>query len=210
MVVVEIESDWAQILLYPILLMEPVSLSELWLPILLGGLAVFFASFVMRMVLKHHWSDYEKLPDEDAVREAFQKIGVEGGRQYSIPHCSDAKSMQDPEWMAKWAEGPTGMMFLFPKGPYQFGSALGKSFAFNVAVAFVVAYLASNFLVRGAESMDVLQFTGTIGFLTFGGAYVWGPIWMAQSWKVLIKDLVDSLVYGLSLGGVFVAFWPGA
>jgi hypothetical protein len=187
-----------------------VTLAELWLPILLGGLAVFFASFVMRMVLKHHWTDFAPVPDEEALRAAFNSAGVEGGRQYTIPHCKSAGEMKSPEYQERWAQGPAGFVFLFPKGPNPFGSALMKSLLFNIFAAFMVAYLASNFLPAGASSMDVLQFTGTIAFLTFGGAQIWGPIWMAQSWSVCAKELFDSLVYGLAVGGVFVAFWPAA
>ena len=187
-----------------------VTLTDLWLPILLGGLAVFFASFVMRMVLKHHWTDFAPLPEEEALRAAFQSAGVEGGRQYSIPHCKSAQEMQDPEYQERWAQGPAGLIFLFPKGAYQFGGALMKSLLFNLFAVFMVAYLATNFLHAGASSMDVLQFTGTIAFLTFGGASIWGPIWMAHSWTVCAKELFDSLVYGLAVGGVFVAFWPAA
>ena len=53
-----------------------VALGSLWLPILLGGVAVFFTSFVMRMVLKYHWSDYDRLPDEDRLMEAMREAGV--------------------------------------------------------------------------------------------------------------------------------------
>lgn len=185
-----------------------VSLADLWLPILLGGLAVWIASFVMRMVIKYHWTDFEPLPDEPAIRAAFQASGVQGGRQYSIPHCSDGAKMQDPEWQKLWAEGPAGMIHLFPSGPYNFGKALGLSLLFNIFGAFMAAYLATNFLKAGASSSDVLQFTGTIGFLTFGGAYLWGPIWQGHNWKVTCKDVFDALIYGLAMGGVFVAFWP--
>lgn len=187
-----------------------VTLVDLWLPILLGGLAVFFASFVMRMVLKHHWTDFAPLPDEEAVRGAFNSMGIEGGRQYSIPHCKNSQEMNSPEYQERWAQGPAGLIFLWPKGSYNFGGSLVKSLLFNIFAGFMVAYLASNFLEPGAASMDVLQFTGTIAFLTFGGAYIWGPIWMAHSWSTCAKELIDALVYGLAMGGVFVAFWPAA
>lgn len=187
-----------------------VTLAQLWLPIVLGGLAVWLASFVMRMVLKHHANDFAPLPDEEAIRQAFHSAGFEGGRQYSIPHCTDMKQMQDPEFQEKWAAGPTGMIFLFPKGPYRFGSSLVQSLLFNVFGAFMAAYLAAEVLPAGAPGAEVLQLTATVGFLTFGGAAIWGPIWMGQSWSMCLKDLLDALVYGLAMGGVFVALWPAA
>lgn len=56
-----------------------VTLPDLWLPILLGGLAVFLSSFVLRMLLKYHWNDFDPLPDEGKIRAAFQ--GVPGDRR---------------------------------------------------------------------------------------------------------------------------------
>ncbi len=44
-----------------------IPLTALWLPILLSVVIVFFASFIMHMVLAYHKSDYRKLPDEDRV-----------------------------------------------------------------------------------------------------------------------------------------------
>ena len=44
-----------------------VPLSALWLPIVLSAVIVFFASFVMHMLLTYHHSDYKKLPNEDNV-----------------------------------------------------------------------------------------------------------------------------------------------
>ena len=53
-----------------------VPLASLWLAILLASVAVFFLSFLLRMVSTHHLSDFDKLPDEDAVRDALRSAGV--------------------------------------------------------------------------------------------------------------------------------------
>ena len=42
----------------------------LWLPIVVSAVLIFFASFVLHMVLTYHWSDYRRLPDEKAVGAA--------------------------------------------------------------------------------------------------------------------------------------------
>ena len=44
-----------------------ISLTALWLPILVSAVIVFFASAIMHMVLAYHKSDYRKLPDEDLL-----------------------------------------------------------------------------------------------------------------------------------------------
>jgi hypothetical protein len=40
-----------------------VSLSALWLPIVLSAVIVFIASSIMHMVLPYHRGDYQPLPD---------------------------------------------------------------------------------------------------------------------------------------------------
>ena len=52
-----------------------VSLTSLWLPILLSAVIVFVASSIMHMVLPYHKSDYRKLPDEDRVTDALRSAG---------------------------------------------------------------------------------------------------------------------------------------
>ena len=44
-----------------------VSLTALWLPIVLSAVAIFIASSVIHMVFKYHNSEYRQLPDEDGV-----------------------------------------------------------------------------------------------------------------------------------------------
>jgi fatty acid desaturase len=56
-----------------------IPLTALWLPSLLSAVIVFFASFIMHMVLSYHKSDYRKLPDEDRVTEALRNAGVTRG-----------------------------------------------------------------------------------------------------------------------------------
>ena len=56
-----------------------VSLTALWLPILLSAVVVFLASAVLHMVLKYHYKDYQKLPDEEGLRAAMREAGVKPG-----------------------------------------------------------------------------------------------------------------------------------
>ena len=61
-----------------------IQLTALWLPILLSAVVVFFASFIMHMVLAYHKSDYRKLPDEDRVTDAIRSAGVTRGPPISF------------------------------------------------------------------------------------------------------------------------------
>ena len=53
-----------------------VSLTSLWLPIVLSAVIVFFASAIMHMVLNYHKSDYKKLANEDGTWHL--SAGLEG------------------------------------------------------------------------------------------------------------------------------------
>ena len=64
-----------------------VSLTSLWLPILLSAVIVFIASSVIWMVIQYHNSEWKKLPDEEAARSALR--GASPG-QYSVPHAASA------------------------------------------------------------------------------------------------------------------------
>jgi hypothetical protein len=56
-----------------------IPLTVLWLPILLSAVIVFFASFIMHMVLAYHKSDYRKLPDEGPCDRRAARCGRDTG-----------------------------------------------------------------------------------------------------------------------------------
>jgi hypothetical protein len=65
-----------------------IPLTALWLPILVSAVIIFFASFIMHMVLTYHRSDYRKLPDEERVTDALRSAGVTRGPAYFFPYFS--------------------------------------------------------------------------------------------------------------------------
>ena len=54
-----------------------VSLTALWLPIVLSAVVVFIASSIIHMVFKYHNSEYGRLPDEAAILDDC--VRVDGG-----------------------------------------------------------------------------------------------------------------------------------
>ena len=56
-----------------------VSITALWLPILLSAIIVFVASSIMHMLLPYHRSDYRQLPDEDKVLAVLRGAGLTRG-----------------------------------------------------------------------------------------------------------------------------------
>ena len=73
-----------------------VGLTALWLPIVLSAVAVFVASSITHMVLRYHWSDFQKMPGEDGVLEAMRKAGVQPGN-YNFPHAKSMAELKSPD-----------------------------------------------------------------------------------------------------------------
>ncbi|MEM8684850.1 MAG: hypothetical protein AAGF72_15560 [Pseudomonadota bacterium] len=62
-----------------------------WQAVLLASIVVFFASAIVWMVMPWHKSDFQKVADEDAAREALK--GIKPGH-YMIPHSIDPKDLE--------------------------------------------------------------------------------------------------------------------
>ncbi len=186
-----------------------VTLTSLWLPILLGALAVFIASSLVHMVFKWHNADYRKLPNEDEVRAAIRKGAATPG-QYVVPHCLDMKQLQSPEMQQKFVEGPNALLWIRANGKQGMGPILGKWFALNLLVSFMVAYIAAHTLGAGAAPMQVLRVTASIGFLAYAIGSISDGIWFYKPWGAVGKDLLDSLLYGFAGGAAFAFLWPAA
>ncbi|HCZ33246.1 MAG TPA: hypothetical protein DHV93_07190 [Holophagaceae bacterium] len=184
-----------------------VSLTHLWLPIVLSAVFVFAASSLIHMVIKWHASDYRALPNEEEVRAALQKAAQSPG-QYVIPHCGDMKDMEKPEMQQKYKDGPIGFIMLSPNGAPNMGKALGMWFLYSLAVAFMAAYVASRTLGPGTHYLQVFRVVGAVSFLTYAGGSVQMGIWAGKPWRSVVKDLLDGLIYGLVSAGAFGWLWP--
>ena len=92
-----------------------VSLTALWLPILLSAIIVFVASSIMHMLLPYHHGDYQRLPDEGKLLAALHAAGLKRGL-YLFPFGTH-KEMKSPALLEKYKQGPVGMMTVFPSGP---------------------------------------------------------------------------------------------
>ncbi|MGH9556032.1 MAG: hypothetical protein ACRD2Y_09460, partial [Terriglobales bacterium] len=111
-----------------------ISLTTLWLPIVLSAVAVFIASSIIHMALPYHKSDYSKLPSEEKVMDALRAEGLAPGRLYHFPHCASHKEMGSPEMQEKYKKGPIGLLTILPSGVPAMGSFLAKWFLYCVAI----------------------------------------------------------------------------
>ncbi len=181
-----------------------VPLASLWLPIVLSAVIVFVASSIMHMALKYHQGDYRKLPEEDNVRGALR--GVTRGL-YMFPFCKH-QEMKSPEIQEKWKQGPVGIIAILPTGQPNMGKFLGQWFGYCLLVNFFIAYLAAHTLGAGTHYLAVFRVVGTAGFLAYGLGIISNGIWKGIPWSMVIKEVVDGLVYGLLVAGTFGWLWP--
>jgi hypothetical protein len=183
-----------------------VSLTALWLPIVLSAVIVFVASSIMHMLLPYHRSDYRQLPDEDKLLAVMRAAGLKPGL-YHFPFCSH-KDMKSPATVEKFKQGPVGMLTLFPSGPPAMQKFLGMWFAYCLVIGFFVAYLTGRTVAPGANYLAVFRVAGTAAFLAYGLGNLSNGIWKGQPWSVTLKEVIDGLVYGLLTAGVFGWLWP--
>jgi hypothetical protein len=184
-----------------------VTLSALWMPIVLSAVLVFIVSSILHMVLKYHASDYTKLPNEDAVRAAIRSGNPAPGA-YMLPYVGDYSQIKNPDVVQKFVDGPVGMLTLRKSGTYAMGGSLAQWFVFSLVVAIFAAYIASRTVPPGTDYLHVFRVVGTVAFLSYAGGEIPPSIWMGKPWSITLKDVFDGLVYGLVTAGAFGWLWP--
>jgi hypothetical protein len=184
-----------------------VTLTALWLPILVSTVIVFVASSIMHMVLPYHKSDYRKLPDEERVTDAMRSAGVTRGPAYFFPYFS-FKEMKSAPVIGKLKRGPVGLLTVLPSGPPAMGKNLVQWFVYCMVISVFAAYLASRTLTLGTGFPEVFRVIGTVAFLGYGAAHAQESIWSGRSWIITLKHIFDSVIYAVLTAGVFAWLWP--
>lgn len=183
------------------------ALTALWLPILLSGVIVFFASSIIHMVLPWHKNDFATLPDEEKVRAALGPLNIPPG-DYMVPKPSSMEELKSPAFVEKHKAGPVVMMTVMPPGPMTMGPALFWWFIFCLVVSALAAYAAGLAIAPGAGYMTVFRMVSTVAFIGYGIGNWPNTIWYKRNPGTMIKGTIDALVYGLLTAGVFGWLWP--
>ena len=186
-----------------------IPLTSLWLPILVSAVGVFFASFIMHMVLTYHRSDYRPLANEEPVTDALRNCGVTPGPVYFFPFCS-FEEMKSPAVIEKFKRGPVGFITILPNGAPGMGKNLISWFLYCFVISLFAAYLSSRLLAPATAFIQVFRVIGTVAFLGYGAAHAQESIWGGRSWVVTFKHIFDSVVFALLSGAVFAWLWPKA
>jgi len=184
-----------------------VSVTALWLPIVLSAFLVFVASSIIHMLLTYHRSDYAKLPDEDQILGALRTHNIPPG-DYFFPHATSPSDLNNPGVLEKFTKGPVGLVTVRPSGPPTMGKSLVMWFAYCVVIGVFVAYVTGLAVGPGAEYMMVFRIASSVGFLGYGAAIAHDSIWKSQAWSTTIKHMFDGVVYALLTAGVFGWLWP--
>lgn len=179
------------------------SVWSLWLPIIVSGVVLFFASWAAWMLLPHHKGEWQGLPNEDSTLDALRSANIPPG-QYMFPHGATPEECKSDTFKAKMQAGPVGTLTIW-KGPPNMGINMLCTVLFFVIANFVIAYLAGIALPPGDSFMHVFQFVGTAGILTYGTANILNGIWFGRK---MVADIADGIAYGLITGLVFAALWP--
>ena len=187
-----------------------VPLTLLVIPIVLSAVVVFFASFIIHMVLGYHRTDLRKLPNEqeDQVLAAISRLNLQAG-DYGVPHPGSPDRMKDPVFVAKMTKGPLVLMNVSPGAPPSLGANLAQWFIFVLVVTLFSAYITSRAVAAGSDYLNVFRFVGTAAFMGYGLGQVPESIWYRRSWARTLKSLFDSLIYAMLTAGVFGWLWPG-
>ena len=187
-----------------------VGLTSLVVAILVSAVIVFFASFILHMVVGYHKSDLRKLSDqhENDIIALIGRMNLPPA-DYAVPHPGSPDRMKDPAFVAKMTKGPLVIMNVSPGAPPNMGKSLAMWFIFVAIVTFFSAYIASRAVTPGSDYLTVFRFVGTSAFMGYALGQIPESIWYKRSWVRTSKSVFDSLIYALLTAGVFGWLWPG-
>jgi hypothetical protein len=184
-----------------------VSIPSLWLPILLSSVIVFFASWLLHMLLPLHRSDFLRVADEDQAQNALRGLNLAPG-DYMIPYAGSPEGMKDPDFQERFKRGPVVVMTVYKTGGMNMGSSLAQWFVYLLVVGVLAAYVTGRALPAGTDYLEVFRFAGCVSFIAYGIALWQDSIWYKRKVSTTVKYTFDALIYGLLTAGVFGWLWP--
>ncbi|MGK2933678.1 MAG: hypothetical protein ACSLFE_00330 [Gemmatimonadaceae bacterium] len=182
---------------------------SLLIPIVVSAVIVFFASFILHMVIPFHKNDLKKVPREDEFLAAIRGFNLPAG-DYAAPHVDSPAEMKDPVFIEKRAKGPTVIMTTAPGAPPAMSVTLTKWFIYCVVVSLLCAYVAGRTLDPGTHYLQVFRIIATTAFMGYALALVQDWIWYMKDSGATFRSMIDGLAYALLTAGVFGWLWPAA
>jgi hypothetical protein len=184
-----------------------VSITSLWLPILLSAAAVFILSSIIHMFIGYHNSDFKKFSNEDQVMDAVRKLNIPPG-DYFMPYSTSNKERNSQEFKNKMNKGPVAVMTVLPPGQMGMASNLIQWFLYCVLVGIIAAYVAGRAFDPGDDYLTIFRFAGCTAFAGYSLALMQQSIWYKKKWSATLKSMFDGLIYALVTAGIFGWLWP--
>jgi|SRR5579862_4906455 len=186
-----------------------VSLSSLWMPILLSAVIVFLLSFLIHMLTPFHRGDWGRLPKEDDVQAALRAFNIPPG-DYGLPNPGSPAGLRDAAFIEKMKRGPVAFITVRPSGAPSMGNSLVLWFLYTIVVSAFSGYIATRALALtpGADYLQVFRFVGASAFFCYSMGMPQNSIWGGRSWAATIRMMIDGLIYGLFTAGTFGWLWP--
>jgi hypothetical protein len=182
-----------------------VPVMSLWLPIVLSSVVVFFASFLVHMVLTYHRKDFGAVSNEAAVLDALRGI-VPG--EYMLPHANGPEAMKDPAFQQKMQTGPVVIITARKPGQMAMGPFLAQWFVYCLVVSLFAGYISSRAVATGADYLEVFRFAGAVAFIGYTLALWQNFIWYGRPLRTMLLQTFDGLLFGLLTAGIFGWLWP--
>lgn len=184
-----------------------VTLSQLWLMVLVAGALCWIASALIHMLFKYHNADYAALPNEADVAATLNKTKLNPAF-YSLTFCKDMSEMSQDSMQKKFADGPVAMLTIFPNGMPPMGKLLTQQLLYFILGSALIAYVTSMAIPVAADYMVVFRLVFVVAFL----AYVWGQIphsiWLGIPWSNCLRYALDAVIFASITAGVFAWLWP--
>lgn len=183
-----------------------VELAQLWLPVLVSAVAVFFASAVIWMALPYHKADIRFLPNERDFDNAIEPLNIKPGL-YMFPNCEHAKDMKNQAFQERFKSGPWGTITIWAKAP-NFGMNLLKTFMVYLIISVFVAYITGLALGPGTDYMRVFRVAGAGAVLGHCFGSLANDFFLGKPTRFIITSFIDGVIFALIVAGVFAAMWP--
>jgi hypothetical protein len=184
-----------------------ISMTALWLPILVSSVIVFIVSSLIHMVLPWHKGDYPKLSNEDQVRYALRPLAIPPG-DYGIPRPSGMAEMKSPAFAEKMRQGPVMFMSVGPNGDMNMTWNMVNWFLYTLVVGALVAYVAGLTLPEGSGYRGVFRVVGVVAFGCYALALPQMSIWYYRGWRLTLVSMFDGLIFAMMTAGTFGWLWP--
>ncbi|MEL7499628.1 MAG: hypothetical protein AAFN77_18640 [Planctomycetota bacterium] len=176
-------------------------LINLWLPILICGIVLFFTSSLFWTVLPHHEDDHKKAPDEEALMGAIRTLDLPAG-PYMFPFLRHAE-MKDEAKQELYKQGPRGLLIIWDIP--NMGRNLGLTLTYFLLISLIIGYIAWEALGVDATFLKVFQIVGAMGLLVYCSSGHLRAIWFRHP---KLMDTIDGIAYGVMSGLIFASLWP--